>query len=532
TRIAVVSFASGVTENIGFQDSSGKASLISAINGLNATGGTFIQAGIKKASALLDGSSASKKNIVLLGDGAATYSYKIDNPGDYLEYWKTEWFTEYHRTTSAVPENEFNYSNTVGNGTSDHTRFALGKYYRHGASSIAEAGFAKAKGYEIYTVALDAGIEGDWTLDGIADSGNAYTVDINNLENLTPIFQTIAGSISYAATNATITDPMGPMFSIPGIDATNYASKIHVNRGTLSWDNITETITWHLSTISEGNPATMWYIVEIDNSAVSEQVYPTNEHTYVDYTNALDDSARKTFPEPEVGIDAGTIKIHYYRVDSTGQPINSIGQSVTKGQAELKSFNFETDPPGPLSFNIDYEVTGPATVNIGGIDYQYNATGNVGNPNPDIIILTAANPSAHVWFAYEEVKNDGIVTISKVLKDPEGNIIEGDDREFTILLTGPEGYSESVVLKGGQTEDLTTLVYGDYTVSEDAPGFDVDIDNTEFTINAENKTKTITVTNTELVPELSIVKSGVLADLTKAVEAGDLINYTITVTNT
>ena len=401
TRIAVVSFAGNVTTDSGFKDYSGKSDLISAINGLTASGGTFIQAGIGQASSLLNASSANKKSIVLLGDGAATYSYEIKNPNNHLEYWKRQSSRDYYRTTTAVPESQFKYDSTVGSGSSDTTRYentsSYRRYYRHGASSIAEASFAKAKGYHMYTVALDAGIEGDWTLDGIANPGNAYT---GSPSDLNQIFQTIAGSLSYAATNVTITDPMGPMFSIPGINSSNYLQKITVNRGTLSWNNATKTISWHLNTISEGNPATMSYLVEIDNTAASGQVYPTNGHTYVDYKNALDNNARKTFPEPEAGINAGTIKIHYYRVDPTGQPINSSGQPITKEQAELQVLTY---PTSPLSFNTPYTVTGPATVTIGTTDYQYNGTGNVGNPNPETITLTAANPSAHVWFAYEEV---------------------------------------------------------------------------------------------------------------------------------
>jgi len=403
TRIAVVSFAGGKSIDSGFKDSSGKASLISAINGLSTGGGTFIQTGLKQASALLDGSSADKRSIVLLGDGAATYSYKPNNPNSHLEHWYYQSGRDYYRTKSSITS--FDYTTTVGTGYNENDLYESGgtrwwdayrNYYRHGAHSIAEAGFTKTKGYEIYTIALDAGQEGDWTLDGIADSGNAYT---GSSSDLNQIFQTIAGSLSYAATDATITDPIGDMFSIPGINSSNYESKIHVNRGSISWDDATETITWELDTISEGNPAEMWYIVEIDNSAESGVVYPTNKHTYIEYTNALDNSAQKTFPEPKAGIDAGTIEIHYYRVDSTGQPINTMGQPITKEQAELQVLDF----PGPLSFNTPYNVSGPATVTIGGTDYQYNATGNVGNPNPDTITLTAANPSEHVWFAYEEV---------------------------------------------------------------------------------------------------------------------------------
>ena len=70
--------------------------------------------------------------------------------------------------------------------------------------------------------------------------------------------------LSHAATNAVITDPMGDMFSIPGITSENYGSLIDVSHGTISWNDETETITWNLGTVSEGTTYTMSYTVEID----------------------------------------------------------------------------------------------------------------------------------------------------------------------------------------------------------------------------------------------------------------------------
>lgn len=509
TRISVVSFSGDVVVNAPFTND--KTTLLNAINGLNANGGTFIQAAIRQASAQLNGSSANQKNIVLLGDGVATYSYGISNPSNYLEYYRGSGNNTDYRTTSAVPQNQFIYNSTVGNGTSDYTRISTNSrnYYRHGASSVAEAGFAKAKGYEIYSIALDAGTEGNWTLNGIASPGKSYT---GSSSDLSQIFQTIAGSISYAATDATITDPMGPMFSIPGINSSNYASKITVNRGTISWDNATETITWNLPRISEGNSATMSYIVEIDSSAESGVLYPTNEHTYVDYTNALNTTAKKSFPIPEVGINAGCIKVHHYRVNAAGQPINSSGVVITKEQAELESYNY---PGGPFSFNTPYEVTGPDTITVGGIQYRYNAVGNVGDPNPTEVTLTPSNPSQDVWFGYEELKYISVgvkKTITGNMADMEGSFA------FTVEVEGEEELRE-FNLSHDQTHTLENIPMNTVlNLTEESEGYNVTVkigstvispnQDGSYTIPLGDKDTSITVTNNKNV----IIDTGISLD--------------------
>ncbi len=412
TRIAVVSFAGDVTVHNSSSpfktaDPTEKQTLIDAINGLSASGGTFTQAGLRQARLLLDGSTATNKNIVLLSDGEPTYSYGITNINDYTnlsnrnDYFYNvsddDWYTR-----NDLSELVYN-SSIVGNGRSILSAISTGwyqddYYYNHGNSTIAESNFAKNDGQTVYTIALDAGEDGTTVLNGVASPGKAFTGSNDDLED---IFLEIAGSISFAATNAEIADPVGTMFSIPGINSTNYQSLINVNRGTISWNNTTETITWNIDTISEGNPATMWYIVEIDPSAVSGIVYPTNGTTYVEYENANGVEAHKTFPEPEVGINAGTIKVHYYRVNADGQPINSLGDVIAKVDAQLQELTYMDGTP--LQLNVAYEVSGPQSVTIGGADYVYNSFGNVGDSNPTTVTLTTQNPSAHVWFGYMEV---------------------------------------------------------------------------------------------------------------------------------
>lgn len=309
TRIAVVSFASNVSVNSQLRDATGKQALLTAINSLNASGGTFTQAGIRQAELLLHSSTADYKNIVLLSDGEPTYSYAIRNIQNNTTFFVKigdEWYTR-----DDLAKSQYNYDGTVGDGTSMTTRrgFLSSYYYHHGHSAIAESRFIKNSGITIYAVGLSPGASGQDILNRIASPDRSYAATEDDLE---AIFQDIAGSISHlaAARDATVTDPMGSMFSIPGITADNYQSKITVNQGTIAYDPAAETITWSIPFVEEGSPAIMSYIVEIHSDATSGVLYPTNKETSVAYTNIYDQTATKPFPIPNAGIEAaGTIVI-------------------------------------------------------------------------------------------------------------------------------------------------------------------------------------------------------------------------------
>jgi len=412
TRIAVVSFAENVNDpnqSLAFKNFNQKQDLLNKVNSLSADGGTYTQAGLKKARDLLKSSTALNKNIVLLSDGEPTYSCKLNNPDNYVEmYDNSRLFGSDYETKLNIAEAQYNYSQRVGSGNDYRYNYkstgflGLGDkyYYNHGNSTINESNFIKNENVIVYSIALSAGDTGNYVLNNVASPGKSYTASINDLNS---VFLAVAGNIAYAATNVTVTDPIGEKFSIPGINATNYAQKISVNQGTLAWNNTTETITWTLATISEGNPAVMSYIVQIDSNIQSGQVYSTNGETFATYTNSIGQNARKTFPVPRAGVNAGTIQIHYFRVNETGQPINSTGTQINKEQAEIQSMAYQNG--ANLQLNVPYNVTGPSRITIVDKEYIYSSAGNTGNANPISVTLTTNLPSKHIWFAYSEVKD-------------------------------------------------------------------------------------------------------------------------------
>lgn len=356
TRIALVSFGSSVTINQNFTDVNGKAALIASINSISSGGQTSTQAGMRQGQALLNGSSADIKSLVQLSDGVPTYSYALNNPDNYLIAYPAEGALQ---TSSLAPESAYNYSSNVGGNGNMWTRYqnnpgnSNDKYYNHGNSAIAEAGFAKILGTTVYTIAFEAPTEGTAVLDAMATTGKNYTA---TPANLNAIFQTIAGSIQSAAQNTSVSDPMGQGFTIPG-NATNLVP----SQGTATFDSNNNSIFWDVGDLI--NPiapnsnikfAELTYQLTITDVILNEVPngngeYPTNGNATISYTNSDGNSVGPiAFPVPYVDPVIVTIKKTL---------LNSSGQVITNANL-LFDINFNSNfGSGSLTLNTtDTEV--------------------------------------------------------------------------------------------------------------------------------------------------------------------------------
>ncbi|HZK29009.1 MAG TPA: vWA domain-containing protein, partial [Clostridia bacterium] len=171
-RISLVSFAGVIDNDITkapditvHQPLTTNATLLKgSISGMTADGGTFTQAALRQAVAQLTGSTADAKHIILLSDGEPTYSHEIKSPyktntANLVSYSPNGW-----QTATSTPQNQFNYGTNVGSGGSMWARYEgdwwnpkpSDKYYNHGHSAVAEAGFYKdtANKKYLHTVAL------------------------------------------------------------------------------------------------------------------------------------------------------------------------------------------------------------------------------------------------------------------------------------------------------------------------------------------------------------------------------------------
>ncbi len=124
-RIAVVTINGGSGGNgrpqLDHDFSSDINSLKNAINSITASGGTNLQGGLYAARLLAESSSAKKKVVILMSDGAPTYSYSSQISTNFtVECGSINNFnisrSDFERNHLGV--NSSNYSNVVGTGSS------------------------------------------------------------------------------------------------------------------------------------------------------------------------------------------------------------------------------------------------------------------------------------------------------------------------------------------------------------------------------------------------------------------------------
>lgn len=443
TRIAVVVFNDKVKQT-GFYDYSNKEALKAYINAVSmneADGGTFTQLGIKTARDLLKSSASTglNKNIVLLSDGLPTWSYLAT--GTATGTCTTWLFGTIHNNgcdKNTVKVNGCDYNKQKGNGTSaDDGSITLSLTCEHGETAtetfkishsyatIWEAQQAANDGMTVFSIALQAGTTGENVLRACATNpatGFYAIASTDNIaEKLTTAFTSIAGSIAIAASNGVVNDPMGEHVKLnfsgeaPVIttDLAVYTARnadIYISQGTATYDAETRSISWTVGSVREGDNPIMMYKVGIleGYSPATGEVLDTNGITTFSYKNYLGEDTDGEFPIPRVTVGGGVILVHWYQVNSNGEPINEFGQ-VVDGPAYAKQVQpaayFEANGSTGLSYNTQYTV--PKT-DFAGYNYYGRYIINDGSLTPGeaaIVTLNAADSNQHVWFAYTQSFN-------------------------------------------------------------------------------------------------------------------------------
>lgn len=456
TRIAIVTFidTAAAYNNGHFYDATELSAFEAAVDAATyANGGTNQQAGIHKAQELLNTSSAGLKNIVILSDGEATYSHPFAAAATYAncEAWTSLGCPRGGKITN-IGAFDPDYSSVIGKGNSftmeynanvtvtcpEHGKSTTvncvynldGTYTTtsgtdNGVATIWEANQAKAAGTTIYSVALQAGTNGENTLKACATDATkdyyAIASTDNVEETLTTAFTSIAGSIAIAARNGVVNDPMGEnvQLSFSGsapVITTDKAvydaghADIYISQGTATYDAETRSISWTVGSVSEVDNPIMKYKVGIrdGHNPSTGEVLDTNKRTTFSYINYLGDGTVGEFPIPKVTVGGGAILVHWYQVNANGEPINELGQ-VVDGPSFAKQVQpaeyFVDNGSTGLSYNKpyivaktdfdDYRYYGSYIVNDGGLTVGDAAT----------VTLSAANSNQHVWFAYTQSFN-------------------------------------------------------------------------------------------------------------------------------
>lgn len=462
TRIAIVTFIDTATayNNGHFYTASELSAFRSAVDAATyANGGTNQQAGIHVAQQLLASASSigKQKNIVILSDGEPTYSHPFVATATYEgcerlnSYWCGNYGPRDGRFTNVgafTPDynteigsgNSFtmNYNAYVNATCTEHgttSRLSYGVYAldgtvtqtsgtNNGVATIWEANQAKTAGTTIFSVALQAGTNGENTLKSCATNaakGYFAIAQNDNVETkLNAAFTAIAGSIAKAATNGSVVDPMSDYVGLDfegdptyTNDYAAYANKqydVYLSQGTVTRSG--NTLNWTVGDISEGQDAVMKYRVKLNDGLEKGKTYPTNKATTFHYTDYQDQETSKDFNIPEVAPNGGTILIHYYLVNANGQPINAGGtvvDSPDKAQVLSAQEYYTVNNSQALNYGT-YQVS---KKDIDGSNY-YGYTLNGRDKNaPDVqsreataeVAVATTNANREVWFAYYQTFN-------------------------------------------------------------------------------------------------------------------------------
>lgn len=519
TRIAIVTFIDEATayNNGHFYGATELSVFEAAVDAATyANGGTNQQAGLHVAQQLLNTSAAGLKNIVILSDGEATYSYPFVGGNATIDC-STQLFFGHRfsgnpKVTSWPTVATPNYSTVIGTGksfdldgniiwncTCEHdetTQKLYGAFYydasvnlvcsngsmasNNGVATIWEANQAKAAGTTIYSVALQAGTNGENTLKACATDATKDYYAIASADNveekLTTAFTSIAGSIAIAARNGVVNDPMGEHVqlsfsgSAPVIttDKTVYDAgnaDIYISQGTATYNAETRAISWIVGNVSEVDNPIMKYKVGIldDYNPSTGDVLDTNKRTTFSYINYLGDDTVGEFPIPKVTVGGGAILVHWYQVNSKGEPINEFGQ-VVDGPAYAKQVQpaayFEANGSTGLSYNTQYTV---AATDFAGYKYYEKYIVNNGNLTPGneaTVILSAANSNQHVWFAYTQSFRVGHVQFAANEEDTTVYYTEHTVEQFNLTSVVSNGFIYGGAFSDRSCERVQTFAEG------------------------------------------------------------------------
>lgn len=449
TRIAIVTFIDTATAyNSGhFYTASELDAFKKAIDKATyANGGTNQQAGIHVAQQLLASASSTgkQKNIVILSDGEPTYSHPFVATATYAncEAW-TEIGCPRDGNITNIGAFTPDYNTVIGSGgafttsynayvnatCTEHgktSRLSYGVYAldgtvtrtsgtNNGVATIWEANQAKAAGTTIFSVALQAGTEGENTLKGCAsDAAKGYFAIANNDNvetKLTAAFETIAGSIAKAATNGSVTDPMSQYVNLAftgdpkvtnSLDEYNAGGyDVYLSQGTVTRSG--ETLNWNVGDINEGTPAVMKYRVTLKDGLSKDRTYPTNDTTTFNYTDYQDQETSKDFEIPQVAPKGGTILMHFYLVNAQGQPINEKGvevESPDKAKQLAAQEYYQMNGSQVLEYGT-YNV--PMKEISGAAYYGYTLDGvTTKDVTEASVTVSTTNANREVWFAYTQ----------------------------------------------------------------------------------------------------------------------------------
>lgn len=326
-RIAIVSYARGTNADqigrlsdasLNKEFTSNLTQVNSAINGLNANGGTNTQAGFRVAkNHLAQARTEANKVVILLSDGAATVS--IGN-----------------RYGPSEPKNHNN-----------HTRAA----YEEGQSIWSQA--------RVFTVGLlgevsdskgwlDSYSTREIARDTLRRAQNAGYYETLAAADLSDIYNQISQQLGYSAKDAVIVDKIGDNFDL-------VEDSLPVG---VTYNPDTGEITWSPGTIITS--VNMTYKVKAKPEFQGGNNIPTNEYATLTYTNVNDESNQtKVFPVPLVYVPAPLVVGLTDKEIIIGDSVNLGEQLVVTGGYEPYTYKWTTPSDPNWESNLQNPILTP-----------------------------------------------------------------------------------------------------------------------------------------------------------------------------
>lgn len=328
---------------------------------------------------------------------------------------------------------------------------------------------------------MQAGTNGENTLKTCATDATKDYYAIASADNveekLTTAFTSIAGSIAIAARNGVVNDPMGEnvQLSFSGSAPVITTDKkvydegkadIYISQGTATYNAETRAISWTVGSVSAVDNPIMKYKVGIRDgyNPPTGDVLDTNKRTTFSYINYLGDGTVGEFPIPKVTVGGGAILVHWYQVNSKGEPINEFGR-VVEGPAYAKQVQpaayFEANGSTGLSYNTPYTV---AKTDFAGYNYYGRHIVNNGSltvGDAATVTLNAANSNQHVWFAYTQSFNVAHVQFDEtethaVVKETTTHTVE----QFDLTSVVSNGFIYGGAFSDEACEEVQTFAEG------------------------------------------------------------------------
>ena len=215
----------------------------------------------------------------------------------------------------------------------------------------------KKQGVTIYSVGIQMGKGADEALkklSGDSNPKNQYYQNVEEMSDLYPVLEKMAGNIKIAGTEGVIHDVISPYYDY-------YTDSSHISSGGVSVNG--KNVTINVGNIIEMGSTYSVYVKLKDAYKNTKEIYKTNDTVKLDYIDVNDNPASKSKEEigdPALNVDCGSIKILYYLSDEEG---NYLGKNADgsftkvpekdKGFALVSEAYFKENGSGKLDIRTD-----------------------------------------------------------------------------------------------------------------------------------------------------------------------------------